>query len=220
MSISRDNKKQRQRITEVLKRLAGHYPRAATGLVYENHYQLLVATVLSAQTTDEQVNRITADLFKKVPSINDLARMNPAELEPLLKRCGLFRNKSRFLVEAAKMIVNDFKGEIPQTMEELTRLPGVGRKTANILLSSAFGIPAMAVDTHVFRVSRRLNLADGNNANAVEWQLREAVPREEWSATHHRLIAHGRSICSARNPGCGGCFLIDLCVYVKERGIA
>lgn len=200
--------------------MAGHYPRAVTGLVHENPYQLLVAVVLSAQTTDEQVNRITADLFKRVPSIKDLARINPAELEPFLKRCGLFRNKSRFLVEAARMIVNDYKGEIPQTMEELTSLPGVGRKTANVLLSSAFGFPAIAVDTHVFRVSRRLNLADGKNVKAVEKQLQEAVPQEEWTATHHRLIAHGRSLCSARSPGCSRCFLNDLCIYVKERGIA
>ncbi len=202
----------------ILKRLAEHYPEAKSGLKYDNPFQLFVATVLSAQTTDEQVNRITAELFKAVPSIYELSRMKASELEPFVRRCGLYRHKSRYLIEAAKIIVDRYGGRIPDQREELIKLPGVGRKTANIIISSAYGQPAIAVDTHVFRVSKRLGLADGNNVEQVEKQLEQAIPIAEWSDSHHRLIAHGRRLCQARSPRCGSCFLEDLCVYARERG--
>ncbi len=202
----------------ILKRLAEHYPEAKSGLKYDNPFQLFVATVLSAQTTDEQVNRITAELFKAVPSIYELSRMKASELEPFVRRCGLYRHKSRYLIEAAKIIVERYGGRIPDQREELIKLPGVGRKTANIIISSAYGQPAIAVDTHVFRVSKRLGLADGNNVEQVEKQLEQAIPIAEWSDSHHRLIAHGRRLCQARSPRCGSCFLEDLCVYARERG--
>ncbi len=208
---------EKERIGLVLQRLAEHYPEARTSLRHNNPYQLFVATVLSAQTTDEQVNKITAGLFKAVPSVYDLSRMKPSELEPFLRRCGLYRHKSRYLVEAARVIVDRYNGRIPDEREELIKLPGVGRKTANIIISSAYGKPAIAVDTHVFRVSRRLGLAEGKTVVVVEQQLEEAVPISEWSATHHRLIAHGRGPCRARSPQCGSCFLEDLCVYAGER---
>ncbi len=208
---------EKERIRLVLKRLAGHYPGAKTGLKYDNPYQLFVATVLSAQTTDEQVNKITVDLFKAVPSIYDLSRIKPAELEHFVKRCGLYRHKSRYLVEAARVIVDQYGGRIPDERAELINLPGVGRKTANIIISSAYGKPAIAVDTHVFRVSKRLGLADSGNVEVVEKQLEQVIPVNEWSDTHHRLIAHGRSLCQSRRPQCGSCFLEDLCVYARER---
>ncbi len=207
-----------ERIEQVLKKLAEYYPQAVTGLVFKNPYQLFVATVLSAQTTDEQVNKITGKLFTAVPSVYDLSRMKTSELEPFLKRCGLYRQKSRFLVEAACIIVKEHSGLVPNTLEALIKLPGVGRKTANIIISSAYGKPAIAVDTHVFRVSKRLNLADGKNVDLVEKQLEKVIPVEEWSNTHHRLIAHGRTLCFARNPRCTDCFIRDLCLYARERG--
>jgi len=210
--------KEEERIGLVLERLAAHYPQARTALKYDNPYQLFVATVLSAQTTDEQVNRITADLFKAAPSVYDLSRMNPSELEPYVKRCGLYRHKSRYLVEAARVIVRDYEGRVPDQRDQLIKLPGVGRKTANIIISSAYGKPAIAVDTHVFRVSKRLGLAGGSTVEKVEEQLEKVIPMEQWSDTHHRLIAHGRKICQARSPQCADCFLEDLCVYNRERG--
>ncbi len=202
----------------VLERLAAYYPQAGTALKYDNPYQLFVATVLSAQTTDEQVNRITADLFKAAPSVYDLSRMKPSELEQYVKRCGLYRHKSRYLVEAARVIVRDYGGRIPDQRDQLIKLPGVGRKTANIIISSAYGKPAIAVDTHVFRVSKRLGLAGGSTVEKVEKQLEKVIPIEQWSDTHHRLIALGRNICQARNPRCADCFLEDLCVYARKRG--
>ncbi len=208
---------EKERIGLVLKKLADQYPEAKTGLKYDNPYQLFVATVLSAQTTDEQVNKITADLFKAVPSIYDLSRIKPSELEPFVRRCGLYRHKSRYLVEAARVIVDQYGGRIPDERDELIKLPGVGRKTANIIISSAYGKPAIAVDTHVFRVSRRLGLAGGSNVEIVEQQLEQVVPVDQWSDTHHRLIAHGRTLCQARSPQCDSCFLKDLCGYARER---
>lgn len=206
------------RVRLILDGLAEQYPQAGTSLHFANPFQLFVATVLSAQTTDEQVNRITAALFKAVPTVQDLAAMEPGELEPYLKSCGLYRHKSRYLVEAARIIVKDFGGSIPEEFDQLIKLPGVGRKTANIIVSAAFGRPALAVDTHVFRVSRRLGLADGKTVEAVEEQLKTSVPSREWVLLHHRLIAHGRSLCTARSPQCRGCFLVCLCPSGQERG--
>lgn len=205
-------------VFSVLKKLALHYPHAKTGLVYDSPFQLLVATVLSAQTTDEQVNKITGKLFSAVPSVQELSRMKPSELEPFLKSCGLYRHKSKNLIDAAKIIVAKHGGSVPESFEELLKLPGVGRKTANVIISSAFGKPALAVDTHVFRVSRRLGLAEGATADLVESQLKRIIPIDCWIDAHHRLIAHGRSICLARKPLCSSCFLENLCLYAEERG--
>ncbi len=215
MSSAKVNKheQEKQRIEQVLKMLAIHYPQVETGLVYDNPFQLLVATVLSAQTTDQQVNKITARLFDAFPTAYEMARIKPADLEPYLRRVGLYRYKARYLVEASKIIVEQHGGRVPDQFKELIKLPGVGRKTANIILSSAFGIPAIAVDTHVFRVSKRLNLADEKNAELVEKQLETVVPVEDWVDTHHRLIAHGRTLCQARNPQCKNCFLNEWCSF-------
>lgn len=185
-------------------------------MVYANPFQLLVAVVLSAQTTDEQVNRITAELFTAIPSAAEMSAKEPADLEYYLRNGGLFRHKSRFLVEASKRIVDVFGGQVPEHFEDLITLPGVGRKSANVIISSAFGQPALAVDTHVFRVSRRLGLADGATVIQVEEQLKKIVPKHEWSASHHRLIAHGRALCHARRPKCSMCFLMENCLYRSE----
>ncbi len=211
---------EKERIKLLLKRLAEFYPEAKTGLKYNNSFQLLVATILSAQTTDEQVNKITASLFKAVPSVDVLSRMKPSELEPFIKKCGLYHHKSRYLIETARILVEQYNSLVPGELEELVKLPGVGRKTANIIISSAYGKPAIAVDTHVFRVSKRLGLANGKNVNLVEKQLEKVIPIDQWSATHHRLIAHGRTFCKARNPHCSSCFLVDLCMHIRERGVA
>lgn len=209
-----------QKKTElILTKLAEYYPVAVTKLKYDNPFQLFVATVLSAQTTDEQVNKITAELFTTVNDINQMARMKPAELQPLLKSCGLYRHKSKYLIEASKMIVEKYGGEVPENFNELIKLPGVGRKTANVIISSAFGKPALAVDTHVFRVSRRLGIAVGKSAEKVEEELKAIIPVESWNFVHHRLISHGRAICHARNPKCFRCFLQFLCSYEPERSV-
>ncbi|MGM0688709.1 MAG: endonuclease III [Bacillota bacterium] len=202
----------------ILEQLAAHYPEATSGLVYNNPYQLFVATVLSAQTTDEQVNRITKELFKAVPSVDKMSRMKPEDLEPYLRSCGLYRQKSRFLITASRMILKKHEGRIPDDFEELIKLPGIGRKTANVIISGAFGKPALAVDTHVFRVSKRLGLAEGKSVDVVEEQLKQVIPMKSWSKSHHQLIAHGRRVCHARKPGCTGCFLCNLCLYARERG--
>ena len=192
--------------------------QARTSLLFENPFQLFVATILSAQTTDEQVNKITKSLFAAVRSVYELSRMKPSELEPYLKSCGLYRHKSRYLIEAGKMIVEKHNGQIPDQFEQLIKLPGVGRKTANVIISTAFGKPALAVDTHVYRVSRRLGLADGTTAEIVEEQLKNIVPEEKWSSFHLWLIAHGRAICHARSPSCKRCFLSYLCPYALGEG--
>ncbi len=202
----------------VRQKLADHYPNAKTSLNYENPYQLFVATVLSAQTTDQQVNKITAALFNAFPKVDDLATAEPEILESYLKSCGLYRHKSRFLIAAGKIIVEHHGGKIPDNFYDLIKLPGVGRKTANVIISSAFGKPALAVDTHVFRVSKRIGLAGAGDVAGVEEQLKAIIPEEEWTATHHRLIRLGRSVCHARKPACHECFLPAVCCYARERG--
>ncbi|MCJ7806522.1 MAG: endonuclease III [Clostridia bacterium] len=199
------------RIGLILEILALHYPQAQTNLTFDNPYQLYVAAILSAQTTDEQVNRITTRLFTAIPSVYVMSHLEPAELEPYLKSCGLYRNKSRYLVEGSRIIVDRYNGQIPDNFTELIALPGIGRKTANVIISSAFGKPALAVDTHVFRVSRRLGLASGEKVEVVEKQLNRVIPKDQWSNVHHRLINHGRNLCHARNPRCESCFLKNNC---------
>ena len=199
------------RALEMIRRLAEQYPNPRTELVHRSPYQLLVATILSAQATDRSVNEATPALFQRYPDVDALAAAEPEDLYPLISRIGLYRNKARSLVGAARMIRDEFGGEIPRTREALTRLPGVGRKTANVVMSNAFGIPAIAVDTHVFRVSRRMGIADGRTPEKVEIQLRALIPRDQWSDAHHWLIFHGRRTCSARKPACERCVLQDLC---------
>jgi endonuclease III len=201
----------------VLAKLAQHYPGAKTDLNYGSNFQLLVAVMLSAQTTDQQVNKVTARLFERYKTPEDFASLTHEELAEAIKGCGLFRTKAQNIILSSQMILEHYGGEVPTTMPDLLKLPGVGRKTANVVLGSAFGIPALAVDTHVFRVARRLGLADGKTPEMTEALLRQKIPQEDWVDAHHWLIQHGRKFCNARKPRCGECFLQRDCPDYAER---
>ena len=197
-------------------RLADAYADAATALDFTNPYELLVSVILSAQCTDARVNMVTPGLFRAYPDVESMARATPKAVEPHIKSCGLYLTKAKNIVAASKMIVDEYGGLVPQTMDELTALPGVGRKTANVVLSVAFDQDAIAVDTHVFRVANRLGLVRAKTPHDVERQLMKVVPRDRWSQAHHWLIHHGREICHARNPECPRCPLVDLCPSAKR----
>lgn len=173
--------------------------------------QLLIATILSAQCTDERVNQVTPALFKRYPTAQALAEAKPAELERLIQSTGFYRNKAKSILGCCRAIVERHGGEVPRRLEELVHLPGVGRKTANVVLGTAFGIPGMVVDTHVSRLSQRLGLAKAGTPEKIEQQLMAIVPPEEWVALGHRLIDHGRKVCQARKPRCQECTLEPFC---------
>ena len=200
----------RVRKSEILRVLEETYPDARPELNFSNPYETLVAVMLSAQCTDKQVNKVTPAVFRDFPDVASMAATDADTLYPYVKSCG-FKSKSQNIVAACRMIMEKFGGQVPADMDQLTSLPGVGRKTANVVLATAFGQPAIAVDTHVFRVSNRLGLAEADNVLDTEMQLRRAIPKEDWSAAHHWLIFHGRRVCSARNPKCDSCPLKDLC---------
>jgi len=202
-----NSKRKNRQILTVLESL---YPGAGPGLHFTNPFETLVATMLSAQSTDVQVNRVTPELFKAFPTAEAMANSTPETLLPYVRSCG-FRSKATNIVLTAREIVNRFGGKVPGTLEELTSLRGVGRKTANVVLANAFGIPAMAVDTHVFRVSNRLGLADAKTVEKAEQQLKENIPKSLWIKSHHWLIFHGRQVCKARRPACRDCKLLNLC---------
>lgn len=199
-------------VREVIARLHAAYPDARIMLEFRDPWQLLVATILSAQATDRSVNKVTAQLFKKYPTVEDYASADPAEFEQDIHATGFFRNKTKSVMGAAAMVLADFDGKVPDTMEELTKLPGVARKTANIVLANGFGkIEGIAVDTHVFRVSRRLGWSSEKDPNKVERDLLALIPQDEWYAMNYLLIEHGRAICKAPKARCGECMLADLC---------
>ncbi|TVR04804.1 MAG: endonuclease III [Phormidium sp. GEM2.Bin31] len=208
-----------QRASEVLSRLTQLYPDATCSLTYESPVQLLVATILSAQCTDERVNKVTPALFARYPDVAALAGANLEELEGLIRSTGFYRNKAKNIRGACQMIMERFEGQVPQTMEALTQLPGVARKTANVVLAHCFGINAgVTVDTHVKRLSRRLGLTAQENPVKVERELMPLLPQADWENWSIRLIYHGRAVCKARNPNCGGCVLADLCPTAAEVG--
>ncbi len=198
---------------EILRRLEQHYLGARPALHFRNPFELLIATMLSAQTTDKQVNAVTKVLFEKAPDAAGMLLLSQSELEQIIKSCGFYHTKAQNLLATCQKLADEYGGEVPRTMEELTALPGVGRKTANVVLSNAFGIPAIAVDTHVFRVTNRLGLAHAKDVLETEKQLMEIIPQDKWSDAHHWLIWHGRKICAARKPSCGECFLFDICPW-------
>ena len=201
---------------QVLARLKEFYKEVGTALRFSNPLELLIATMLSAQATDKQVNKVTLNLFKKYTSAKDFANVSAEELEEDIKSIGLYKNKSKNIVAACKILVEQYDGEVPCDREKLESLPGVGRKTANVVLSNGFHVPALAVDTHVFRVSHRLGLAAGKDVLKTEKELMELIPQEDWSKAHHWLIWHGRLFCKARNPLCERCMLEDICISRKE----
>ncbi|MDI3328684.1 MAG: endonuclease III [Alicyclobacillaceae bacterium] len=204
-----------KRILDVLEQT---YPDAKCALRHRNPFELLIATMLSAQCTDERVNMVTGPLFDAFPAPEDFARLAPEELEPYIQSCGLFKTKARNIVAACRRLVEEHGGEVPADREALEALPGVGRKTANVVLSNAFGVPAIAVDTHVFRVANRIGLAEAKTPEETERQLMERIPKNKWSSAHHWLIHHGRQICSARSPGCDRCSVAPYCRFAKETG--
>lgn len=205
MSITKQTRK------NILSILETTYPEAHCELNFTTPFELLIATILSAQATDKKVNQITDRLFEKYKNPENFLNLSQAELEKEIKEIGLYHNKAKNILATCKLLVDQYQGEVPSELNALTELPGVGRKTANVVLSNAYGIPAMAVDTHVLRVSNRLGLALGTNPETIEKQLMSIIPREKWIHTHHLLIWHGRRICSARNPKCLECPLIAHC---------
>lgn len=200
-----------KRALTVLRRLKKEFPDAKCALEHETPHQLLVATILSAQCTDARVNLVTRDLFRKYADVAAFAAADPAEMERDVKSTGFFRMKARALLEMSQDILTKHGGEVPRTMEELTALRGVGRKTANVLLGNAFGIPGLVVDTHVRRLSNRLGFTEEQDPVKIETELRELFPKSWWTLSSHLLILHGRATCKARRPACGECAVRDLC---------
>ena len=197
---------------DVLSQLKTLYPDAKCALNYRNPFELLCATILSAQCTDAMVNLVTPTLFARYPTPFELAQADPAEVEKIIRSTGFFRNKTRSLVGMAQALVADHGGEVPQTMEELRKLPGVGRKTANVVLGNAFNLnEGVTVDTHVGRLSRLLGLSPDTDPEKIELELMRQFPREDWALLSHLLIFHGRQVCIARRPKCGDCVLAKLC---------
>ena len=196
---------------EQIRILGEVYKNAKPALIFHNPFELLIAVILSAQCTDKRVNVTTARLFKKVTMPEDIMDMGLEKLEEEIRDCGLYHNKAKNIMGACQELCNKFQGRVPADFELLMELPGVGRKTANVVLSVGFDIPAIAVDTHVFRVANRLKLAVGDTPLVVEKRLMKAIPQEKWSAAHHWLIWHGRNICKARKPLCHECPLAEVC---------
>ncbi len=202
----------RDRVVEIVRRLRVEYPEATCSLEHADPYQLLVATILSAQCTDERVNMVTPALFRRYPSPEDLADAKPDELEEMIKSTGFFRNKTKSLLGMAGAVTERYHGRIPDTMEELTALPGVGRKTANVVLGNAFHTNVgVVVDTHVRRLAQRLGLTASDDPEVIEQDLMACVAREDWTDISHMLIYHGRAVCRAQKPRCGECVLSELC---------
>jgi len=199
-------------IKEIIKILKKEYPEARIALRFKNTWQLLVATILSAQCTDVRVNLVTPVLFKKYKRVADFAKADIREFEKDIHSTGFYKNKAKGIIGSAKKILNEFKGKVPKTMEELTSLPGIGRKTANVILSSGFGIiVGVVVDTHVRRLSQRLGLTKNTDPGKIEEDLMKLVPRKDWGIVSHLLILHGRKICNARKPLCAECRINKLC---------
>jgi len=199
------------RAAETIERLAREYPGAECALVHDNAFQLIVATILSAQTTDENVNKVTPELFAKYPTANDLAHADPADVERLVHSTGFFRSKTKNLIGMARALDDDYGGEVPTELDDLVKLPGVGRKTGNVVRSVGFDLPGLPVDTHVGRVARRLRLTNETDPVKAELDLNALVPPEERGRFSLRLILHGRQVCFARKPNCPDCVLLDIC---------
>lgn len=215
MRISAKEKKRRSDIIELLNE---HYgTEVICYLEYMTPWQLLISTILSAQCTDARVNEVTKDLYKKYKSLEDFAKANLAELERDIHSTGFYHNKAKNIIGAAKVLVEKYGGELPSDIDELTALPGVGRKTANVVRGNIFGIDSIVVDTHVGRISRKLGMTDETDPVKVEFALMKALPKEQWTLWNMQLITHGRKICTARNPKCGECFLKELCPSANKE---
>ncbi len=200
-----------KRIKQILDLLLQEYPEAGTMLEFNSRFELLVAVILSAQTTDAQVNRVTAGLFQRHTTPQEFADLDLESLEELVKAVGLYKSKAKNIQAMSKKLIQEYGGEVPAEMDELIKLPGVGRKTANVVLAVGFGLPGLGVDTHVHRVANRLGLVSSKNPDETEKELKALIPQEMWSKSHHLFIWHGRRVCKARTPQCGQCVLDPLC---------
>ncbi|HEV2523405.1 MAG TPA: endonuclease III [Candidatus Acidoferrales bacterium] len=208
-----------KRVREILQKLDEVYPEVTCALEHHDPFQLLISTILSAQCTDERVNQVTKTLYQKYRTPKDFAYANPSELELEIRPTGFFRNKTKSILGASKQIVDEFGGEVPRTMEELMTLPGVARKTANVVLGTAFGIAVgVVVDTHVTRLSNRLDLSRNTDPKKIEQDLMRIIPQEKWILFSHQLIWHGRKVCVARKPKCAECNLESIC-YAKDKTV-
>ncbi|MFO3667107.1 endonuclease III [Anaerococcus kampingiae] len=205
-------------IKKVLDLLDIMYPDVDHSMLdFTTPFELLVATILSAQATDVSVNKVTKEMFKEANTPEDFANMDIKKLENYIRSIGIYRNKAKNIQAASKILINDYNSIVPKDKKELQKLPGVGRKTANVVVSNAYGIPAIAVDTHVFRVSNRIGLANANNVDNTEDQLEKNIDQSRWTKTHHQIITHGRALCKARNPLCEECQLNKLCEYYRRQ---
>ena len=208
----------RERLKKILAIIGEMYPEARGELEWETPFQLLIAVILSAQTTDKAVNKITPNLWKKYPEIADLANANLEDVEDCLRTIGLYKNKAKNIVKTARAILRNFDGKVPKTHKELESLPGVGRKTANVVLAEVYGILSIAVDTHVSRIAKRLNIsAPDADVTEIEQDLMKKIPKKDWILTHHRLIFFGRYHCLAKKPKCDICPVQSYCKYYKDN---
>ena len=201
--------------TEIVKILKETYPDACCSLDFENAFQLLVATILSAQCTDERVNIVTKDLFQKYRTMEDFANATQEEMEEAVKSTGFYRNKARNIIAVAQVLMAKFQGKVPQTMDEMLTLPGVGRKTANLVLGDVYNIPGIVVDTHVKRISNKLGLTKNQDPEKIEYDLMKVIPKDNWTDWNHLLVFHGRAICKAKKPECMICPINHLCDNYK-----
>ena len=204
-------------VNKILDKLETIYPDAQCELEYTTAFELLIATILSAQCTDVRVNIVTRELFKKYNTAEDFAKLSEEEIMGEIRTCGLYKSKAKKIKEASQMICSNYNGKVPDTLEELIKLPGVGRKTADVVLSNAFNKDAIAVDTHVFRVANRIGIVHTKTPEKTEFALMEAIPKHRWSHSHHVLIFHGRRCCIARNPKCSECPFTNRCKYFKAQ---
>ncbi len=202
---------QKERVKKIIQKLKKEYPGAKTPLTHKNPLQLLIATILSAQCTDERVNKVTPALFEKYKTAKDFAAARPAELEKLIHSTGFYKNKTKSIIGCCKGLVESHTGKVPEKLDELVKLPGVGRKTANVVLGACFDIPGIVVDTHVIRLSNLLGLTKNSNPVKIESDLMEIVPKKDWNALSLLLIFHGRNICIARRPKCCDCLINSYC---------
>lgn len=212
-----EKKQAHDRIVKILERLNAQYPIVKTQLSHKSAFELLMATILSAQCTDRQVNMVTGPLFERLKTPWDFATVSTETLESLIRPTGFYKNKARHLKHCARDIVDRFNGEVPESLEALVTLPGVGRKTANVVRGAVFGIPAVVVDTHVARISRRLDLTRNTNPEKIEYDLMAIIPRHQWNDFSLWLIYFGREVCKARKPDCPACFLNDCCYWPDKR---
>ena len=203
-------------INKILDKLEETYPDAKCELNYTTPFELLIATILSAQCTDIRVNIVTDKLFKKYNTAKDFNKLSVDEISEEIKSCGLYKSKSQKIKQTSKILCELYNGDVPNTLEELVKLPGVGRKTAGVVLSNAFGQDAIAVDTHVFRVSNRIGIVNTSTPEKTEFALMEVIPKKRWSKSHHLMIFHGRRVCKARKPECSNCTIKDMCNYFEN----